>query len=186
MAKVEIRCPICGKWEYIEILKEAAKNVKKGLLAVNIEPGMICDHSFIAYVDKNLIVRDCFIADFKIEAPELDLSQEDGNNDLMDPENIKIDLIKMNIPEKLLVFIFKAIFLGKKIVILSEDNFLYNHLTAFLKFVIRDLFEFELIFISEDNYNKTKNEYKDYIVFRKSDIIHDKDNIIESKKLNVE
>ena len=79
MAKLEIRCPVCAKWDNIEILDDATKNVKKGLLAVNIAAGMICDHSFIAYVDKNLIVRDCFIADFKIEAPEVEISQKEDN-----------------------------------------------------------------------------------------------------------
>ncbi|MFW9894502.1 MAG: hypothetical protein ACFFD7_01705 [Candidatus Thorarchaeota archaeon] len=187
MAKVEIHCPICTKWANIEILEDAAKNVKKGLLAVNIEPGMICEHSFIAYVDKNLIVRDCFIADFKIETPEVILTQQDTNNDsLTEPEDIRIDLIKMNIPEKLMIFVFKAIFARKKIVVLSENHFLYIHLMAFLKFIIRDLFDFDLIFVSEQSYDKSMNEYEDYVVFKKSDILHDKDNIIESKKLSVE
>jgi hypothetical protein len=75
MVKVNVSCPVCKNWDKIEISDNAIKNVEKGVLAVNITPGMICEHSFIAYVDKNLSVRDCFIADFKIEAPEISETQ---------------------------------------------------------------------------------------------------------------
>ena len=71
MAKIEVRCPVCSNWDNIEISDDATKNVAKGLLAVHLAAGMICEHGFIAYVDKNLIVRDCLIADFNIEAPEV-------------------------------------------------------------------------------------------------------------------
>ena len=114
MAKLEIRCPICSKWDKIEILDGAVKNVKKGLLAVNITPGMICDHSFIAYVDNNLTVRECFIVDFKIEAPEVEISQKEDDKALPEAEQIRFDLIKLNLPEKSMIFIFNAIFFGKK------------------------------------------------------------------------
>jgi hypothetical protein len=186
MAKLEIRCPICSKWEYIEILDDATKNVKKGLLAVNIAPGMICDHNFIAYVDKNLIVRDCFIADFKIETPEEDIPLKQENEVLPEAESIDFDLIKLNIPEKLMILIFKAIFLGRKILILSEDQFLYKKIIDFFKFAIQDLFNFELLTISEESYNEDKSEYEDYIVFKGSNIIHDKNKSINYKKSSIE
>ena len=186
MAKLEVRCPICAKWDNIEIRDDATKNVKKGLLAVNIAPGMICEHSFIAYVDKNLIVRDCFIADFKIEAPEVVISQKEENEALLETEPIDFDLIRLKIPENLMILIFKAIFLGKKIVVLSEDQFLYNHIINFFRFAMQDLFDFNLLIMSEGSYKKAKDEYDDYIVFKKSNIIHDKSKIIDYKKLNVE
>ncbi len=186
MAKLEIHCPICGKWEYIEILNDATKNAQKGLLAVNIEPGMICEHSFIAYVDKNLIVRDCFIADFKIEAPEMEISQSRDEEAPPITESINFDLIRLNIPEKLMIFIFKAIFLGKKIIILSEDKFLYNHIINFFRFTIQGLFDFDLLMMSEGDYKKDKSDYIDYLVFNKGYIIHDKNNLIDYKKLSVE
>jgi len=132
MAKLEIRCPVCTKWEYIEILEDATKNVKKGLLAVNIAPGMVCDHSFIAYVDKNLIVRDCFIADFKIEAPETEISQKNEKNAFLDAGSLNFDLIKLNIPEKLMVSIFRGIFLGRKIILISKDQFIHDQIINFL------------------------------------------------------
>ncbi|MHA1987426.1 MAG: hypothetical protein ACW98D_12375 [Promethearchaeota archaeon] len=186
MAKLEIRCPVCSKWENIEILDDATKNVKKGLLAVNIAPGMICDHTFIAYVDKNLTVRDCFIADFKLEAPEAEISHKDDNNTLLEPESIRFDLIKLNIPEKLMISIFKAIFLGEKTILINEDQFLYNQIINFFRFAIQDLFDYDLLIMSEINYEKLKNEYEDYLVFKGSNLIHDKNSVIDFKKLGIE
>ena len=186
MAKLEIRCPVCSKWEYIEILDDATKNVKKGLLAVNIAPGMICDHTFIAYVDKNLIVRDCFIADFKLEAPEAEISQKKEIDAFLETESIRFDLIKLNIPEKLMISIFRAIFLGKKTLLISEDQFLYNQIINFFRFAMQDLFDYDLLIMSEGNYKKIKNEYDEYLVFKGSNLIHDKNSVIDSKKMSIE
>jgi len=186
MAKLEIRCPVCAKWEYIEILDDATKNVKKGLLAVNIAPGMVCDHSFIAYVDKNLIVRDCFIADFKIEAPETEISQKNEKNAFLDAGSLNFDLIKLNIPEKLMVSIFRGIFLGRKIILISKDQFIHDQIINFFGYAMQDLFDVNIIFMSEAIYLKTKNVYDEYLVFKNSIIIHNKNKVIDSKKLSVE
>ena len=90
MAKVEIRCPICSKWEKIEIADDATEKISKGLIAINIAAGMVCEHSFIAYVDKNLTVRDCLVADFKIELPESTPTDEPVK---VETDYIKFDLI---------------------------------------------------------------------------------------------
>ncbi|MHA2180417.1 MAG: hypothetical protein ACXAAH_03215 [Promethearchaeota archaeon] len=179
MAKLEIRCPVCTKWDNIEISDDATKDVKKGLLAVNIAPDMICEHSFIAYVDKNLIVRDCFMADFKIEAPDAEISQKNDDT-LLEIESIKFDLIKLNIPEKLMISLFKAIFSGKKIVIIFEDEFLYDQIINFFRFAMQGLFDFDLLIMSEESYKKDKNDYDEYLVFKKSKMVYDKNKVISS------
>ncbi len=186
MAKVEIHCPICSKWDNIEIADDAAKNVTKGLLAINITAGMICEHSFIAYVDKNLIVRDTFIADFKVETNESSTTQEVEELTIPDTESIKFDLIKLNIPEVLMAYVFKATFLGEKIIIISEEEFLYNHVINFFTHIMRDFFNIEIITISNDDFKGNKKDYEDYIVFRNREIIQDKNKIINPKKLEIE
>ena len=114
MARIEIRCPLCSKWDHIEISDDATENVSKGLLAINIASGMICEHSFIAYVDKNLIVRDCLVADFKIELPESEASGGTEESLTPETETIKFDLIKLNIPDTLMTYVLRTIFFGKK------------------------------------------------------------------------
>lgn len=94
MAKIEVRCPICSEWDKIEIPDDSIKKVTKGLITINVTSGMICEHSFFVYVDKNLITRDCFIADIKIEVPENSTVQETEEQTTLETDAIKTDLEK--------------------------------------------------------------------------------------------
>ena len=186
MAKIEVRCPICSNWDNIEISDDATKNVAKGLLAVNLTAGMICEHTFIAYIDKNLIVRDCLIADFKIEAPEV-LTTEGTEDDIV-PEagSINHDLIKLNIPQLLMASVFKAIFLGKGVIFISVDQFLADHIIYFFKYAMQNLFENDIIAMSKIDYKNDQKNYENYIIFEKRAVIQDKDKSINPKKLKIE
>ena len=186
MARIEIRCPLCSKWGHIEISEDATKNVSKGLLAINIAAGMICEHSFIAYVDKNLSVRDCLVADFKIELPEGEESGKSEEKVTPEIETIKLDLIKLNIPHILMTYIFRAIFLGKKTLILLDQEFLYNPIINFFKYITQNSFDFELKIISELDYRNKENEFEDYLILRNNKVIRDEDKIINPKELEIE
>ncbi|MFW9826125.1 MAG: hypothetical protein ACFFEY_00710 [Candidatus Thorarchaeota archaeon] len=186
MAKVFVRCPICSKWDKIEISDDATKNVTKGLLAINIASGMICEHSFIAYVDKNLSVRDCLVADFKIELPEGKSSGGTNKTTIADTETIKFDLIKLNISEILLANILRAIFFGKKILIILEQEFLFNHVKNFFKNIMDKTFDFNFNLLQEMDYKKNKNEFKEHIVLKNREIIRDEQQIIDQKGLEFE
>ncbi|MFX1339187.1 MAG: hypothetical protein ACFFDK_11310 [Promethearchaeota archaeon] len=58
MTNILVRCPSCSGNGYIDVAEENLKDVKRGLLAVNIPSDIICTHSFIVYIDKNLVIRD--------------------------------------------------------------------------------------------------------------------------------
>ena len=186
MAKVDVRCPVCRKWNNIEIADDATKNISKGVLAINIAPGMICEHSFIAYLDKNLIVRDSFIADFKIEAPDASETEEIEEPAVPETKSINFDLIKLNIPELLMAFVFKAAFLEKKIVLISDQEFLYNHIVNFFKYSMENLFNIHLTIITSEDYERNKDKYGDYLIFKNREVINDKENLINPKKLEFE
>ena len=89
MVKVEIRCPSCAKIGKIEIKESILNQSVRGITAVNISERLICEHSFIAYIDKNLDVRDCFIADFQIELPQLKSDQKIEKVDVPDSDFIE-------------------------------------------------------------------------------------------------
>jgi len=185
MAKVEVRCPICSKWENIEISDNATTNFAKGLLAVNIEAGMIpqCEHSFIAYVDKNLIVRDCLIADFEIEVSS---STEPENGSQNIAELINHDLIRLNIPEILMASVFKAIFSGMSVIIIFDDQFLASHIIHFFQYAMKDLFENDVISMSKAEFKANRDKYENHIVFEKIEVIQDRYNLLNPKKLGIE
>ncbi|MFX0081938.1 MAG: hypothetical protein ACFE94_09315 [Candidatus Hodarchaeota archaeon] len=188
MAKIEVRCPICSNWDNIEISDDATRNATKGLLAINITAGMICEHNFIAYVDKNLIVRDCLIADFKIEAPESpgSTTREDTDKIIPEVESINHDLIKLNIPEPLMASILRAIFLGKGVILISDDQYLADNIIYFFKYAMKNLFDNEIIAMSKSDYNHNQINYEKYIVFEKRKIVQDFENLINPKKIDIE
>jgi len=186
MARLEIRCPVCSKWKKIEIADDTTKNVAKGLLAINIAAGMICEHSFIAYIDKNFTVRDCLVADFKIELPSS--THTEKTEEIISPETdiIKFDLIKLNIPELLIAYVIKTILVGRKAVIILDQEFLYNHIKNFFRYIFDKSFEFDMDIILEEEYKKNKGKYDEFLVFKKVKVVSDKDKIIDLKKLEIE
>jgi hypothetical protein len=183
MAKIEIRCPVCTKWENIEISDDVTANSTKGLLAVNIEAGMICEHTFVAYVDRNLIVRDCLIADFEIEVSS---SPETEDSIANVAESINHDLIRLNIPEILMASIFKAIFSGKNVIIISDDQFIASHSIHFFKYAMQNLFYTDIITMSKVEFKNRNNQYENHIVFDKIEVIQDRYNLVDPKKILIE
>ena len=61
--KIEIECPICHKKGKLEVDEDFIQNAPKGVTAIDPPPNITCEHSYIVYVDKNLIVRDYVVAD---------------------------------------------------------------------------------------------------------------------------
>ena len=159
MTNLLVRCPSCSKNGYIDVSEESIKDVKRGLLAVNIPPNIICSHSFIVYIDNNLVIRDYFIADyqFQIEIPILDTLGE--KKDVIIPEKylVNLNLIKLNVSANLMTYILKSIFLKKKILIISEETFLNNIILNFFKYITQDNFDIDISMISKEIHTYHQN-----------------------------
>ena len=183
MARVQIHCPSCKENGYIEVSEDALKGVTRGLLAVNIPDGTICEHSFITYVDRNLNIRDYFIADFKIELPDIAVSAE---KKIPSKDVINLDLIKLNLPASLITHVLKSIFLKQKVVIIHEQDFLWEHITNFFDYITADSFDDTIEIMSREVYKKNKKMYKDCMVFEGNQIINNVEKLIDSKKIKVE
>ena len=181
-----IKCPSCGKTGKVEVSQEAIKNVMRGLLAINISSEIICTHSFITYVDRNLQVRDYFVADFHVEIPEIAASKKLKDAIIPGKEIFDIVLIKLNLPATLITYIIKSIFSNQKIVIISNDNFLYNHILNFFKYITHDTFDSNISITTEEDYKKNKKLYKDSMVFHGTYILKNHQKIIFTRKLWVE
>ncbi|TFG25855.1 MAG: hypothetical protein EU532_11255 [Promethearchaeota archaeon] len=183
---INIRCPTCGKWGDIEISEESAKSISRGLLCVNIPHNTICPDSFIAYLDKNLKVRDYFVADFQIEIPQTIFEKPDKQKKLIVEQLMDIDLIKLNLPAILLSYLLRGIFLKKKMALIIEEDFLNIHIINFFNYITQDTFISEIVIISKDDYQTKKKQFRDYVVFDGNEIINDKDKIINPKKIAIE
>ncbi|MHA1196696.1 MAG: hypothetical protein ACTSRH_12490 [Promethearchaeota archaeon] len=184
MTKLELRCPICSKRGKIEVSEEKVRNTTRGLYAVNVADGIICDHSFVAYVDKNLVVRDTFTADFLVELPQ-QVSQVQVQAEIaIEKPEFDVNLIKMNFTGTLLAYILRAMIYKKKIVILSDENFLKKHLVNFFKYIFENSFEIDLHLVPKQDYSS--KEFGDHFAFEGNKIIKDDQKLINPKKLNVE
>jgi len=184
MVNLEIRCPTCSKRGKIEVSEEKVKNTTRGLYAVNVSENIICDHSFVVYVDKNLSVRDSFIADFQIDLPKSDSKQEIDEDTSILTQSIDVALIRMNFTASMLAYLLKTIIRKKAIVIISEKDFLNEHLSNFIKFICSESFNvnYEIIHLNEyDNAH-----YENHIIIQENEVLKDDDNILTSKQIKVE
>ncbi|TFG30600.1 MAG: hypothetical protein EU532_00495 [Promethearchaeota archaeon] len=186
MPQIQIRCPSCHKNGIIEIDANALKAVTSGLLAINVESKTICEHSFITYVDRNLKIRDYFIADFQFEIPQTLTIEKIKEEKIPESEILNIDLIKLNLPANLVTFIIKSILLKKRILILLEEEFLHNQVINFFKYITLGAFNLDISIISKMEYNQNSKIYKNFMVFDGVDIIKNINKGINPKKLAIE
>lgn len=185
MVQLEIRCPICSLKGKIEINEDATKDASRGLLAVNIVPGMVCEHQFVAYLDKNLKVRDALTADFHIElAATPEPKKEIESKPSIDI--IDMDLIKINLTPQIITYVISAVFTKKKIVLISEETHLFNHFQNFFKYITKDSFGIDLTFITLEDYMNRKAEFQEAIVLGRNEILRDSDGVLNSRKLKTE
>ena len=186
MLYVEVRCPSCSKMGKIEISEDLMKNISRGLIAVNVAADSICPHSFNAYIDKNLIVRDYFIPDFQIQIPETELEEAIRNKKIPGIDLIDLDLIKLNLIPIVLASILRAVFFKRKFVIIINHKFLQNHILNFFEYITQNSFKAYITILSKDVYSRNIENYKDYIIFEGKNIINDIDKILEPKTLKFE
>ena len=114
MVGIEIHCPICSKKGIVEVEENLIRNSERGVSAINVAENLICSHSFVAYIDKNLSVRDSFITDFKIETPDVELEHKLIEAEIPSLDVIDVYLITININALWLTFILHGVFYKKK------------------------------------------------------------------------
>ncbi|TFG09199.1 MAG: hypothetical protein EU539_00070 [Promethearchaeota archaeon] len=184
--KVEIRCPICSKMGVVEISDEVFKNISRGLLAVNVTDNTICPHSFNLYIDKNLNIRDYFIADIQIKTPEMVLDKESESRVSSSAKDFDLDLIKITLLPQTMAYMIRAISFGKKICLILDEDHLHNHIIKFLEFITQNSFNFMYKLITRQEYKNQKKEFSDYLVLENNKIIKDKEKILDPKSMVIE
>ncbi|MHA1203282.1 MAG: hypothetical protein ACTSQ4_12290 [Candidatus Heimdallarchaeaceae archaeon] len=186
MVKVEFRCPSCSSIGKLDVDEDLLKQTKRGVLAVTIPHGKLCSHSFVAYVDKNLAIRDCFSADFLLEIPVL--IEEDTEEEVVPEKKIQeIEIIKLNLPTSVIVYITRAMFLKKKILLVSDKKHLYDYYRKFFDYVVQNSFDIDLSFTTKILYKLNRKDFREFVVIGEDkEIIQDNDKIFNVKKLKIE
>ena len=158
----------------------------RGITAINISRFPPCKHSFIAYLDKNLSVRDCFVMDFQIELPEMEPAQIIDDMEIPDSETVDIDLIKDNIPALPLTYLIRSFFYGQEILFLHENESVYSHIENVLQFLSKGTFKNKFSIKGQLDYKKNKKHFKNHVVFDSHKTINDKNKILNPKDIKIE
>ncbi|MFX1258357.1 MAG: hypothetical protein ACFFAN_10885 [Promethearchaeota archaeon] len=182
MVKIQIRCPSCSKLGNIDVIEETIKKTMRGILAVNVSD--ICPHTFIVYIDKNFKIRDYVMADFHIKIPEN--ASNEAFPDLIAPEEVKVDLVKLNLTPKLIAYVLKSILYKKRVALISANYFLNDLFLNFFNYITQDSFSADISLISKKDYEIKKEKFKNYVVLEGNNIIKDNNKIINPKKLDIE
>lgn len=187
MVKVEISCPVCSKYGIIEVEENIVAQSKKGVAAVNVSGNLVCEHSFIAYIDKNFQVRDAFITDFIVELPEMDTTQQIDVNRIPSKEIIDTYLIRINVHAHIITYLLRSCFNGKKVIYINNVETVKKHLTNLFNYIFIDTFNITFLILDRDEFRADKKKYKDFVVINSNNkVIQDKDKIINLKNLNIE
>ena len=181
--QVKISCPACKRGGNINFEESFLKNNPKGITAVKIEEEIICEHSFICYIDKNFIVRDSYACDFKIQLPQIKAKFDEIPIADID---FDMDIIKLNLMPSSLVNVIKGVLHKKKILLLTDQDFLSLHFLRFFQYIFKSSFNSKISIISYQDYKKNKKNYKEYLVLDGVKIIQDKEKIIKNSPSKIE
>ena len=96
-SKVEFICPVCKSKKLLEIPNSVIVEAKQ-LTTMSIARGLVCDHQFQAFVDKQFQVRGYQRVDFEFENK---LNQEKNSNsrNLKQNDNELFDNIDLRYPK---------------------------------------------------------------------------------------
>ena len=76
--KVKITCPVCKVHKELKFPKSVINKARQ-LTTISLPKGLICDHHFQAFVDKNFIVRGYQKVDFEFEPKKSLKPKADAN-----------------------------------------------------------------------------------------------------------
>ncbi len=186
MSKMQIICPSCAKNGYIEVSEKDIKGTSRGVLAVNIAENRICSHTFIVYVDNNLMIRDYFLVDFQCKLPDVATTEQIEEKEIQGDELIDTEIIKLNLHALLITFILRAIFKKKKIILINEQNDIREQILNFFEYITQGSFDIDLSILSREEYENYQVNVKNSLDFEDKNVIRDIDKIIDPKKLKVE
>ena len=156
------------------------------MTSINIKEDTICKHSFVAYLDRNFVVRDCFAVDFTIKLPEIEMKKTEGAYDVDDFKDIDVYLIALNLHARTIASILRGIILGQNVILINDITIVNPHLLRLLDYCFEGTFEHDMSIISRKEYKNDKKKYKNHLVISKDTIINDPEKLLTSKKMKIE
>lgn len=184
MKKVLIRCPACRKTGYLGVEENLVSKSERGVTAVKVAELLVCEHSFVAYIDRNFSVRDCFIVDFRIELPKIVIEKD--KEEKIDIPEINMYLLMINVTAITLTYVIRALLYKQKTCIINDLNIVEQEIDKLIKYSFQEKVDNNLVFVSRSDYKKEKKKYKDFVVIDSNAIINDKGAVMDIKNIIIE
>ena len=140
--KIQFNCPVCKSKKVLKVPKSVINQAKQ-LTTVSIGKGLVCEHQFQAFVDKNFNVRGYQKVDFEFENKKV----ENQNSEFKDFNDSDDDLF-----ENLIMEGNYLEYKPRKSKIQNNNNQKKKEMT------LKDMYEEFWEFIDDDN-----EEFSDFI-----------------------
>lgn len=184
MVQISIDCPICSKKGIMEIDDSMISQNERGITTISVSK-IICEHSFIAYIDNKFDVRDTFITDLTLTSPTLELEIFDMDG-VPDQASINILLIMLNIHPATLTNILHAFLCNEKILLIHDLDILHKHIRNFFDYIFTGTFKINFTVMDRTKFRRVRKLLKDYLILDDLKVLNDKNRILKNKKLEVE
>jgi len=183
---ISVKCPKCSKKGNFTIEANKISQRPNGITSILIKNDIICSHSIVIYVDRNAMVRDCFLADFTVKLPEIDLINKLDLNVVPNKEQSDINLLTMNFNPIFFARVVRSCLLNQKILVINELEFLNNHINNFFEYLFKGYFTINITILSRSDYKKQKKLYNEHLILDNYNIIQDKLKMIKNTSIKVE
>ena len=159
------------------------KKIKE--LGESLQIGVDCIKGGIEEIESGLNEFLCTKDEGKEESNVNDKDIFYGKSAVFD---VKADLIRMNIKKETMVNALRGCFLKKKIVILLRKDicFLEENLLDFFDSILKNSFDIKVVAISQEDYKKSIENYRDYLVLSNKEVIGKYKYEFNDKKTDIE
>ncbi len=182
--QVFIQCPVCKKSGKIEVPKKKIEEKSSGLSIIIVKK-LICEHVFLAYIDKNFIMRESEEV-YYVPSPEIIEKSKEIKEEFFDDHEMV--MIQMNLYPLTLSYILKCFLNNQSVGIILEENqdFLKPTYEKLFNYLFNRTFEINYQILSEYDYSNLKNELDLPIIIKNVEILKDEHGFLTENEFAVE
>lgn len=181
---VFVHCPKCHKSGNIEVPVEKIMSKKSGLTLIVVNK-LICEHAFLAYIDRNFTMRESEEL-YYVQSPKL-IDESKEVQEVVFDEN-ELDIIKLNLYSLPFSYILKCFFNKKKILVVVNDkqDFLVPIYDKLFNYLFSNTFDIQYQILPIQEYSDKKNSLDVPIIIKSVDILKDEENFLSENEFGVE
>ncbi|MHA1727907.1 MAG: hypothetical protein ACTSWY_04165 [Promethearchaeota archaeon] len=124
---------MCNASNFLYIPKENILGSKKGLLTCFVHSGLVCEHSFQVFVDKNGKVRGHETPDFELKFTPEEIEPEKKGERQDFEEKGRLLILRALLGEEIFIKTLRSAFFNYKLIIITENEIIRNQLKPYFE-----------------------------------------------------